>query len=108
MGYNVGMKIVRGAYMINERDWANKYGKPYPIWDDIQGTHDCYNANVKAILPNLGPKGKVTFGSHNVESVELIKSTITNQYPETKSRVYIGQIYGFSDHLTFNCANEGF
>jgi proline dehydrogenase len=63
---------------------------------------------VKTILGAIEPIDRVTFGSHNVESVELLKSTITNQYPEKKQQVYIGQIYGFSDHLTFNLADEGF
>lgn len=102
------MKIVRGAYMVNERDWSNKHGTPYPIWDDIQGTHDCYDDNVRTIIAALGPKDKVTFGSHNVASVELLKKTLTVDYPEKKNQVFIGQIYGFSDHLTFNLAEEGF
>lgn len=77
MGYNAGIKMVRGAYMVQEKQWAKDNNTAYPIWDEIQGTHDCYNANVKTILREILPKDRITFGSHNVESVELIKSTIT-------------------------------
>jgi len=35
MGYNAGIKMVRGAYMVQEKKWAKDHGTPYPIWDDI-------------------------------------------------------------------------
>lgn len=46
MGYNLGIKLVRGAYMTEEREIAAKAGKESPVWDTIEETHKSYNTNV--------------------------------------------------------------
>jgi hypothetical protein len=35
IGFNFGMKVIRGAYMREERESADKEGRPSPVWDDI-------------------------------------------------------------------------
>jgi proline dehydrogenase len=46
MGFNLGIKLIRGAYMTEERELAAKAGKESPIWDTLEDTHKCYNTNV--------------------------------------------------------------
>lgn len=43
MGFNLGVKLVRGAYMDEERMIAERDGVESPVWDDLEGTHACYN-----------------------------------------------------------------
>jgi hypothetical protein len=49
IGFNLGIKCIRGAYMDEERKYAAAHGQESPVWDDIEGTHACYNGNVEAI-----------------------------------------------------------
>jgi hypothetical protein len=39
LGYNLGIKLIRGAYMNEERELAKEKGKQFPVWDTIEGTH---------------------------------------------------------------------
>ena len=52
-GFNLGMKYVRGAYMMEEREIAQRDNISSPIWDDIEGTHSCYNGNVEYVIKHM-------------------------------------------------------
>jgi proline dehydrogenase len=41
--YNLGIKLIRGAYMNEERELAQKGNYESPVWDSIEDTHKCYN-----------------------------------------------------------------
>lgn len=75
LGYNVGIKMVRGAYMTEERNLAKEEGRESPIWATIEETHQCYDANVSKVLEHLvdQPHGAVLLGSHNVDTVKMAK-----------------------------------
>lgn len=45
-GYNLGIKMIRGAYMDEEREIAARNGVESPVWDSIEDTHTCYNNNI--------------------------------------------------------------
>jgi hypothetical protein len=36
MGYNLGIKLIRGAYMNEERKLAEQNGYESPIWDSLE------------------------------------------------------------------------
>lgn len=42
-GWKLGVKTVRGAYMVVERARAEAMGYPSPVQDTLQATHDNYN-----------------------------------------------------------------
>lgn len=50
MEHNLGIKLVRGAYMVEERKLA---GKESPVWDTIEETHKCYNTCMTKIIDEL-------------------------------------------------------
>jgi len=105
--FYIGLKIVRGAYMEKERDRADRKGYPSPICKDKQATDDNYN---EAIVYMMEHKKMALFaGTHNEESsyklIELAKQH--KVHPEDK-RLWFGQLYGMSDHISFNLANEGY
>ena len=50
LGYNLGIKLIRGAYMNEERNLAKENHYESPIWDSLEETHDCYNENLKLVM----------------------------------------------------------
>jgi proline dehydrogenase len=54
-----GLKLVRGAYMEEERLVAEARGYESPVWDTIADTHNAYNTSLKRILESNEPgRGK--------------------------------------------------
>lgn len=49
-GYNLGVKLIRGAYMMEERRLASEKGYESPVFDTIEETHKCYNSNLEHVL----------------------------------------------------------
>ena len=73
LGFNLGIKFIRGAYMNEERELAEQEGVPSPVWDSITETHASYNGALEHVLPQMKPNDHVVIASHNVDSVELVK-----------------------------------
>jgi len=46
LGYNLGVKLIRGAYMSEERALALENNYESPVWDTMEDTHKCYDSNV--------------------------------------------------------------
>jgi proline dehydrogenase len=46
LGYNLGIKLIRGAYMNEERKLAAENNYESPVWDSLEDTHNCYNTNL--------------------------------------------------------------
>ena len=107
-GYYFGVKLVRGAYMENERERAEEKGYPDPIQPDKQSTDQSYNNALKFCIENTDLVS-VCSGSHNEDSnyylVELMK---LNNMDNNDQRVYFAQLYGMSDHISFNLAKAGY
>ena len=58
-GISCGIKLVRGAYMEEERKVAAENNVPSPVWDKIEDTHRAYNGNLQFLLNNMNPdRGK--------------------------------------------------
>jgi len=106
-GYHIGMKIVRGAYMEKERERAEEKGYPSPICKDKQATDDNYNAVITFMMEH--PKMALFAGTHNEESSYLLMDLAKNhQIAKDDKRMWFGQLYGMSDHISFNLAKEGY
>lgn len=104
-------KMVRGAYMDQERLIAEANQYKSPIWDSEQETHECYNKCATAILERIAQNPTirygVTFGTHNLGSVQLITSKML-QMAEHNSHIAFAQLFGMCDHLTVPLAKAGF
>ena len=70
-GFNMGIKLIRGAYMNEERALAQEKSLPSPVWDSIEETHLCYNRNMEHVLRGMNPSDQLFIASHNVETCEL-------------------------------------
>ena len=71
LGYNLGVKLIRGAYMNEERELAEKNGYESPIWDSLEDTHKFFDDCVEMIMENMTTSDMIFIASHNVESVRL-------------------------------------
>lgn len=106
-GYHIGMKVVRGAYMEKERARAEEKGYESPICVDKQATDANYD---EAVCYMMEHKNMAIFaGTHNEESsfllMELAKK---HNISVNDKRMWFGQLYGMSDHISFNLAEEGY
>ena len=99
MGYNLGIKLIRGAYMNEERNLAKEHYYESPVWDTIEETHACFNDSMLHIIENLSDKGYLLVASHNVDSVVMAQKKM-QELEITDKRVRFAQLKGFSDQLT--------
>lgn len=107
-GFKIGVKIVRGAYMEKENDRAEELGYPTPICASKQATDDNFNEVLRYIFENLDDIS-VFLGTHNEESCLLAMDIMKSKsISPNDHRVWFGQLYGMSDHISFNLASEGF
>ena len=106
-GFYIGMKVVRGAYMEKERARAEEKGYESPICKDKEATDDNYNAAILYMMEH--PKMALFAGTHNEESSFLVmKLAKKNNIEPNDMRLWFGQLYGMSDHISFNLANKGY
>jgi len=107
-GFKLGMKIVRGAYMEKERERAEEKGYSSPICKDKQATDENFNNVLTYILDNLSDIS-LFIGTHNEESSYLaMKLMHKKNIVINDNRVWFGQLYGMSDHISFNLAKAGY
>ncbi|MEJ4087895.1 proline dehydrogenase family protein [Galbibacter orientalis] len=105
-GFIIGMKFVRGAYMEKEHDRAEEKGYSTPICASKKITDDNFNEAVHYMMDNLD--SMVLFlGTHNEESTLLVLSIMEEKgIAKNDDRVWFGQLYGMSDHISYNLANR--
>ncbi len=106
-GFILGMKLVRGAYMEKERNRAIEKGYRSPIQPDKQSTDADYDAAVNYSIENIDTISTIV-ASHNEKSnllaVELMEK---KGLPFNHPHLHFSQLYGMSDHITFNLAKAG-
>ncbi len=106
--YRFGVKFVRGAYMEKERERAAALGYPSPIQPDKQSTDEAFNQALIVSLDNLDVVD-IFCGSHNEESNLLLAHEIDKRgLLRSDARIWFAQLYGMSDHISFNLASAGY
>jgi proline dehydrogenase len=107
-GFKLGMKIVRGAYMEKERERADEKGYPSPICKSKEATDENFNNTLTYILDNLDDIS-LFIGTHNENSSYLAMDLMPKKNIAINDiRVWFGQLYGMSDHISFNLATAGY
>jgi proline dehydrogenase len=104
----LGAKIVRGAYMEKERERAEKMNYPSPIFGTKEETDEAFD---NALLFCVKKKSKISIccGSHNEKSNYYLTTLMEkNDIPHNDPDVYFSQLYGMSDHISYNLASAGY
>jgi len=103
----LGVKLVRGAYMEKERARAEEKQYVSPIQPDKEATDTDYNAGVEFCINHIGNIASIV-ASHNdysnLHATELLKE---KGLPLDHPHIHFSQLYGMSDHITFNLAKAG-
>ena len=106
--FQLGIKLVRGAYMEKENLRAVEKGYPSPICVSKQATDENFNVALKLILENLN-RCELFLGSHSEESASKVVNWMEDQkMPSNHPKIWFSQLYGMADHITFNLAAKGY
>ncbi|MGB5404238.1 proline dehydrogenase family protein [Robiginitalea sp.] len=107
-GFKVGAKLVRGAYLEKENERAEEKGYPSPICTSKQVTDTNFDAAVSYCLDHIS-EISLYAGTHNEQSsYKLMEAMEERQILRNDPRIWFGQLYGMSDHISFNLGKAGF
>ncbi|MBL4716289.1 MAG: proline dehydrogenase [Bacteroidetes bacterium] len=104
----LGIKIVRGAYMEQEKERAEQNGYDSPIQTSKENTDKDYDEAIEYCIKNIADIG-LCAATHNEQSCYKLISLISeNGLDKSNPDIYFGQLYGMSDQITFNLAYSGY
>ncbi|KAL1273756.1 hypothetical protein QQF64_026570 [Cirrhinus molitorella] len=110
-GWCFGAKVVRGAYMYQERSRAAEIGYEDPINPDYESTNRMYHRCLDYVLEEIerNKKANVMVASHNLDTVKHTLRRMNEMgLAPTDKTVYFGQLLGMCDQISFPLAQAGF
>ncbi|CAG5125821.1 unnamed protein product [Candidula unifasciata] len=113
-GFSFGVKLVRGAYMVAERQLAREMGYPDPVNETFELTSASYHSCLDLLLQHVatkGPPSRVRFmvASHNEDTIRYAMDRMNDLcIPKDDPDVLFGQLYGMADHVSFTLGNQGY
>ena len=106
--YKVGIKFVRGAYMERERKRALEMSYTSPIQPDKKSTDAAYNDALTYSVENID-RISIFNGTHNEASNQHLADLMQKHgLAKNDPRIWFAQLYGMSDHISFNLAEAGY
>jgi proline dehydrogenase len=107
-GYHFGVKLVRGAYLIKERERAKARGLDSPLHSTKKATDHEFDQALRFCVNHLDHMS-ICAGTHNDSStLHLAKLMADRGVAKNDSRIEFAQLLGMSDNLTFNLAHHGY
>ena len=106
--YFLGAKLVRGAYMEKERARAMERNYQNPINKTKEESDKLYDATMLYCMEHLD---RIAFcaGSHNEKSsLYLAQLMADKNIPKNHAHISFAQLYGMSDHISYNLSLEGY
>ena len=125
-GWVFAGKMVRGAYMVQERALAAKRGGADPIHAGVEATHACYDAVVASVIrhvaqgrsPGAGQDQQraarraaagIMVASHNEESVRRAADLLSSLgVPKHGAGVYFAQLKGMCDNISYGLGADSY
>ncbi|OFX23021.1 MAG: hypothetical protein A2033_16420 [Bacteroidetes bacterium GWA2_31_9] len=106
--FYLGIKLVRGAYMEKERERASLFGYKSPICTSKAETDNSFDLAVELCVKNVDIIN-LFCGTHNEEScLKLITLMKDFNIEANNEKIYFSQLYGMSDHISFNLGKENY
>ena len=107
-GFKIGAKVVRGAYMEKENDRAEEKGYESPICKNKRLTDENFDAAIDYMMEHL-EDFSIFSGTHNEKStLKLVDLMEERGIESNDGRIWFGQLFGMSDHITYNLAAQGY
>ncbi|KAL6067637.1 Proline dehydrogenase [Balamuthia mandrillaris] len=105
--FKFAAKLVRGAYMIQERARALKYNYADPIQPNYEATNQNYHRVMDLILANH-ERADLMIATHNEKSILHAIQKMREYNIPTDGGVYFGQLLGMCDHVSFTLGRHGY
>jgi proline dehydrogenase len=94
--------------MEKERERAQQKGYPSPIQPDKESTDRDYNAALKFCVEHID-RISIFNGTHNEFSSRYLAELMNEKgLGKNDPRVWFSQLFGMSDHISFNLAHAGY
>jgi proline dehydrogenase len=107
-GYIAGFKLVRGAYHEKETERALMNGYEVPVFGKKYETDNAFNKSLEICMDNIDVVGLCS-GTHNEKSCELLVELMQQKNISVNDkRVWFAQLYGMSDHISYNLSKAGY
>ncbi|MGL5113222.1 MAG: proline dehydrogenase family protein [Flavobacterium sp.] len=104
----IGMKLVRGAYMEKENTRAVEMNYTSPICISKEASDENYDAAVAYMMDHLEIMS-IFAGTHNeLSTYKLMDLMQKNGVKSNDTRIWFGQLYGMSDNISYNLAENGY
>eukprot|EP01022_Parablepharisma_sp_SALTPOND_P014480 TRINITY_DN1969_c0_g1_i1.p2 TRINITY_DN1969_c0_g1~~TRINITY_DN1969_c0_g1_i1.p2 ORF type:complete len:528 (+),score=60.85 TRINITY_DN1969_c0_g1_i1:5237-6820(+) len=102
------VKLVRGAYMTEERRIAKEQGLESPILPTKAEVDKNYNELISIAFKEMTEKSHFNISSHNEDSIKLaLKEADKNKKKMETRTISFGQLKGLGDNLTYGLAKKG-
>ena len=108
--FKFACKLVRGAYMEQERARALAHGYADPIHATKTDTDQCYNDLLVTMLEEVRQRGaNVMTASHNEASIRYAIQLMKEfGIKRTDNNVFFGQLLGMCDAITYALGGAGY
>ncbi|NCW12750.1 MAG: proline dehydrogenase [Chitinophagia bacterium] len=100
----LGAKLVRGAYMEKERARALQKNYPSPIHDNKEATDADFDAAANYCLEHKDSISTVLASHNELSNMNIVQKMAQLGLSNNDHRVHFSQLFGMSDHITFNLA----
>uniref|UniRef100_A0A8C3ALB8 Proline dehydrogenase n=2 Tax=Cyclopterus lumpus TaxID=8103 RepID=A0A8C3ALB8_CYCLU len=110
-GWHFAAKLVRGAYMYQERERAKDIGYEDPINPDYESTNIMYHRCLDYVLDEIAltRNANVMVASHNEDTVKhTLRRMNEVGLSARENKVYFGQLLGMCDQISFPLGQAGF
>lgn len=106
--YQLGVKLVRGAYMERERQKAHEENYCEPVHETKDATDLDFNSAMEYTVENRDVIS-VCVGTHNEYSCKRLVELMTQHHIQpTDTHFYFAQLLGMSDNISFNLSKAGY
>lgn len=106
-GYIAAYKLVRGAYHEQETLRAVEKGYAIPVFGKKYETDSAYNQAQEICIE--GNHVSLCSGTHNEKSCALLVGLMQKKnIPVNDKRIWFSQLYGMSDHISYNLSKAGY
>lgn len=107
-GFYFGAKLVRGAYLEQERNRAQQNGYPSPVHEQKADTDQDYDEAVAFCLDHIDRIFTVLASHNETSNQKGAQWAHEKGLNKHHSFLWFSQLYGMADHISFNLAEAGF
>lgn len=106
-GYFLGAKLVRGAYVEKENNYAQAHGIKSPIHINKQATDQDFDAALKTCIDHIDIVS-ICCATHNEASCLKAVQWLSELNAFKKEHFCFSQLYGMGEYISNNLANQHF